>query len=481
VKKSLLSGALIGLVLSSACFVNAQNSTAQPVLIAVGELTRTEAGSFTDLSGLTNTLENGDPANILGGLGSGIAWASGHTFLALPDRGPNAINFPDVNEGLALDNTVTYIPRFHTITMELHENRNGSLPFTLVPRLRSTTLLHSTEPLVYGAANPGENIPSGVPPQNIGFKHFFTGRSDAFDPNRNSGNPLDARMDSEGIRVSNDRKHVYISDEYGPYVYEFDRITGRRTRVFELPAHLFVSKLSSVGQTEISGNASGRTANKGMEGLAITPDGKTLVGIIQTALIQDAAQGKAAKKLLRIEVMDIESGKTIHEFAYGLTDGTGVSEITALNNHEFLVDERDGSGRGNGDAAVVKEIFKIDLDGAIDVSDMDGTHAASNEVKKTLFLDVVKALVNAGFDPGHIPSKIEGLAFGKDIRHGHARLHTLWLANDNDFLATVPDPNGVQIANPNQFFVFGVTDESLNGSQLILQKFDNDEDDGDDR
>jgi len=90
-------------------------------LIAVGELTRTEAGSFTDLFGLTSTLENGNPANILGGLGSGIAWAGGHTFLALPDRGPNAINFADVNEGLALDNTVTYIPRFHTITMELHE------------------------------------------------------------------------------------------------------------------------------------------------------------------------------------------------------------------------------------------------------------------------------------------------------------------------------------------------------------------------
>jgi hypothetical protein len=51
-------------------------------------------------------------------------------------------------------------------------------------------------------------------------------------------------------------------------------------------------------------------------------------------------------------------------------------------------------------------------------------------------------------------------------------MHTLWMANDNDFLATVPDPNNVQIPNPNQFFVFGFTDESLNGSQLILQKID---------
>ena len=474
--KSLFRGALIGLLLSSASLITAQTPP-QPVLIAVGDLTRSEAGSLTDLSGLTNTLENGDPANILGGLGSGIAWASGHTFLALPDRGPNAVDFADVNEGLALDNTVTYIPRFHTITMEFHPNKNGGLPFTLVPRLQSTTLLYSTDPLAYGAANAALHIPSGVPPQNVGLKHFFTGRSDAFDPNQNSGNGLDARLDSEGIRLSNDGQHVYISDEYGPYVYEFERSTGRRTRVFELPAHLFVSNLSSVGTTEISGNTSGRTANKGMEGLAITPDGKTLVGIVQAALIQDAAQGKAAKKLLRIEVIDIESGKTVHEFAYGLTDGSGVSEITALNNHEFLVDERDGAGRGDGSTAVVKEIFKIDLDGAVDVANMDGTHAAANVVKKTLFLDVVKALVNAGFDPAHIPAKLEGIALGKDVHQGGVKMHTLWMANDNDFLATVADPNGVQIANPNQFFVFGFTDESLNGSQLILQKFDNDDDD----
>jgi Esterase-like activity of phytase len=471
-RKSFASSALLALLLgASSALMNAQAAPPpQPVLIAVGELTQTEAGVQADLSGLTNTLENGNPANILGGLGSGLAWASGNTFVALPDRGPNAVNFANLNEGTALDNTVTYIPRFHTITMDLQQNNGAGLPYTLVPRVRSTTLLYSTDPLVYGAANPSLNIPSGIPPQNTAEKHFFTGRSDAFDPHQISGNALDARMDSESIRVSNDGKHVYISDEYGPYVYEFERSSGKRTRVFTLPAHLFVSNLSSIGATEISGNTSGRTANKGMEGLAITPDGKTLVGIMQAALIQDANLGKAAKKLLRIEEIDLESGQTIHEFAYGLTDGSGVSEITALNNHEFLVDERDGDGRANGDAAVVKEIFKIDLDGAVDISGMNGTNAASNEVQKTLFLDVVKALVNAGFDPTNIPAKIEGVALGEDINKGPGKLHTLWIANDNDFLASVPDPSGNLIPNPSQFFVFGFTDASLNGSQMVLQK-----------
>ena len=84
-----------------------------------------------------------------------------------------------------------------------------------------------------------------------------------------------------------------------------------RLRSFKLPDHLFVSNLSSVGNDEISGNTSGRTANKGMEGLAITPDGKTLVGIMQAALIQDAAQGGKAKKLLRLVTIDIASGKPL--------------------------------------------------------------------------------------------------------------------------------------------------------------------------
>ena len=70
----------------------------------------------------------------------------------------------------------------------------------------------------------------------------------------------------------------------------------------------------------------GRTANKGMEGLAITPDGNTLVGIMQDALIQDANQGGAAANLLRVVAIDVASRAT-KEYAYLLTTGTGVSEI----------------------------------------------------------------------------------------------------------------------------------------------------------
>lgn len=38
-------------------------------------------------------LENNVPGNVLGGLGSGLAYAGCNTFLALPDRGPNAVAY----------------------------------------------------------------------------------------------------------------------------------------------------------------------------------------------------------------------------------------------------------------------------------------------------------------------------------------------------------------------------------------------------
>jgi len=201
-----------------------------------------------------------------------------------------------------------------------------------------------------------------------------------------------------------------------------------------------------------------------MEGLAMTPDGNTLVGIIQAALIQDANQGGAAANLLRIVAIDVASGTT-HEYAYLLTTGSGVSEILAINNHEFLVDERDGRGRegandGSSNDARVKQLFKIDLENAHDVSNEDGLTAATHAVSKTLFLDVKAVLVANGIAANRIPAKIEGIAFGPDVRvDNRTRLHTLWISNDNDFLLQTNDMPPVP--NPNQFFVFGFTDDDL--------------------
>jgi len=137
---------LCGLAVTAAlALLGAGEASAQVKLIAKGTLTESSAGLFADLSGLDYNLENGTPANLLGGLGSGIAWGFGDTFLALPDRGPNAVSFDSL-----VDTTVSYVPRFHTIKMNLQPS-SGSLPFTLTPTLEATTLLSNASPLFYEA------------------------------------------------------------------------------------------------------------------------------------------------------------------------------------------------------------------------------------------------------------------------------------------------------------------------------------------
>ena len=374
----------------------------------------------------------------------------------MPDRGPNATPYNS-----NVDDTVSYISRFQTLNMALTPNALGStLPFTLTPTLTQTTLLSSNTPLNYGSGQ-GLGLGSGAPTQNTASTFYFTGRSDNF-VSGSSGNATNARFDPEGVRVSPDGKSVFISDEYGPYVRQFDRTTGQQIKSFTLPANLDVSNLSPNGATEISGNTSGRVANKGMEGLAITPDGKTLVGIMQAPLIQDAAIS-ASNKLVRIVTIDVATGAT-KEFGYKLTTGSGVSEIVAINDHQFLVDERDGKGLGDGSTAVVKQFFKIDTTNAVDITGLTGAAAAAAAIVKTTppVLDLVQALNIPG---NQIPAKIEGLAFGPDVTLNNVNLHTLFVANDNDFL---PDTSG-----PNQFYVFGFTDGDLpglhrNSSQLFL-------------
>jgi len=451
---SRLSLSAVFLAVLGACALSAVPAQAAPILLAKGQMSATAS----DLSGLTGNLENGQAANLLGGLGSGLAWAGGTTFLALPDRGPNAVSY-----NTAVDNTTSYIPRFHTLTIAL-ASATGSLPFDLSVTLTGTKLLYSPKPLVYGSL-----IGSGAPSINDATHYYFSGRSDNFSSGQNSLYSSNARFDPEGIRLAASGKTLYVSDEYGPYIYQFDRATGARGRVYTLPSIFGISTLSAVGATEISGNTTGRVANKGMEGLAISPDGKTLFGFMQSPLAQDGGDGGRANRIISI---DLATGAT-KQYAYDnyLSDKNknyNSSEVLALNSHELLVLERDGKGLGDDSTAVLKRIYKIDLAGATDVSNLTGETALKNAAPtKSLFLDILTTLTSAGITAANVPAKLEGMAFGNDVTYNGTIYHTLYVANDNDFLATTPGNK----SNPNQWFVFGFTDADLGGSTFVNQSF----------
>ncbi|MHC5763412.1 MAG: esterase-like activity of phytase family protein, partial [Nostoc sp.] len=73
-----------------ALFAVAPAANAEVKLIAIGSLD----GKVSDRSNKTSApLENGVSGNLLGGLGSGLAYAGCNTFIAIPDRGPNAVSY----------------------------------------------------------------------------------------------------------------------------------------------------------------------------------------------------------------------------------------------------------------------------------------------------------------------------------------------------------------------------------------------------
>lgn len=177
-------------------------------------------------------------------------------------------------------------------------------------------------------------------------------------------------------------------------------------------------------------------------------------------------------RFTRSVMIDIATGAVL-QHAYPLTNiGTAakpkyptVSEIVAINSHQFLVDERDGKGLGDDSKAVYKKIYRIDLTGAAAVDGVAGdTNLARYAVTKTLFLDVVQSLSAIGVPARDISAKLEGMAFGPDVVSGGVAKRTLFISNDNDFIGTVTDsghPAGA--ANPNTYLVYAVDAAEVRG------------------
>jgi hypothetical protein len=125
----------------------------------------------------------------------------------------------------------------------------------------------------------------------------------------------------------------------------------------------------------------GRRNNQGFEGVSLTPDGKRLFVLLQSAAIQDSdpAANTQLSKNTRLLVYDVSASVTpddpIGEYALVLptyrTNGDGgavnrtcaQSEIIALDDARVLVLSRDGNGLGNSgtNQSVFKTVLLVDL------------------------------------------------------------------------------------------------------------------------
>lgn len=358
-----------------------------------------------------------------GAYGSSLTPVPGskNEFYGLTDRGPNV----DSSDGSTkIEPLPTFTPAIGRFTLT---GTKAVLKKTIPLRAADGSPYNG---LVNSQANTGETI------TDLNGKALPTS-TNGYDP--------------EGIVALKDGS-FWVSDEYGPFITHFDR-NGRqigRLSPFDgsLPAELAM-----------------RVPNKGMEGLTVTPDGKTLVGIMQSALQTPDLTAKPSKvTTLRIVTYDLKSSAT-HEYIYLLTDpkvnSGAVSEITALSSTRFIVDERDGKV----EPSAYKRLYSIDLSHATDVGPASRVAGARYDAAKGgLLVGTAKqsidafvgtadtaasatALASVGITPaakstavdlGALLTKLDptGGFFGHDKIEGVATTdggRTLVISNDNDF------------------------------------------------
>ncbi|WP_206512950.1 esterase-like activity of phytase family protein [Larkinella soli] len=339
-----------------------------------------------------------------GGFGSAIAVDPKHAdvFFLLTDRGPNVDGSVTNSKIFAKADFSPQIGRFRLV--------DGKFQLEQLIELRDETGKKLT-----GLPNPAGQGGTGEL---------------AFDLQNNTL-PLDPNgLDSEGLAVAPDGS-FWVSDEYGPHIVHFDKDGKTLERINPFGSGVGGRRLPKVFAT--------RRANRGMEGLTITPDGTTLVGIMQSPM--ENPSRVSGSLVLRILTFNIATGVT-RQFVYLMesTSVQGVSEILAESSTSFLVLERDDAFPESGKNRI-KKIYRIDLNGATDVSDpadgMNGklygpsgqtveqlkdlaglTAAGIVPVKKDLAFDIVAGI------PTYPHDKPEGITLVGQ---------TLAIANDDDF------------------------------------------------
>jgi len=379
-----------------------------------------------------NGSRGGANINRLGGFGSDLFYdRSAGVYYGLADRGPGG-------------GTIGYDTRVQKFTIDVDRVTGAATNFRLQATIRFT-------------------LPS---------KKSLNGIDPTLDTENRDGKSIGRSFDPEGFVVGRNG-HFFVSDEYGPSIYEF-LPDGVFVREFTQPENVLPRDgkgrvLSSLSSSTVE---QGRQRNRGFEGLAISPDGKRLFALLQDPLAEEGSnagctatctpQGRFSRNVRLIEY-SVSTGKSVAQYVYQLESlatinarvpdktfdpraqgaNIGLSALTAINDHEFLVIERDNRGFGVDDPAATvpvstKRIYRIDIAHATNVSHLSlaGTNDLQpnvTPVAKTPFFDVLAELQRRG---SVVPEKIEGLAIGPRLADG---TYALLIASDNDFSITQND------------------------------------------
>ncbi len=299
----------------------------------------------------------------------------------------------------------------------------------------------------------------------------FTGLS----PNSSDPEPRmkDGRrcLDPEGLALMLDG-NLLLCEEYMPSILQFKPDGTFMARLIP-PENYFPRNPTSseIDFREAADRTEGREDNRGFEGVALSPDGKTLYAILQSALTQDGGKDAGATRLL---VFDAFSGTPKSEYAVRFTDPASLpeggkklktknlvfSDLLCLPDGRLLALERDNRGQDGSTkpkVAIFKSVCVLDLTSATDLTslpDKPYSHRISNSkfkplnssqpieyVKKTLLFDFQDLnLPSQGLAWDQLPEKWEGLALLNNNR--------LLVMSDNDFLNPELNLSGKKIPFP---------------------------------
>jgi hypothetical protein len=230
-------------------------------------------------------------------------------------------------------------------------------------------------------------------------------------------------LDTEAIVKDPDGTHAWICDEYGPFVAKIELATGKIVRKYtpgaELPAII-----------------AQRQANRGCEGLALTPSGK-LYQMIQSTL--DIKKNSALfTRIVEIDNNDkgSEEAPVTKMYAYPITpadwqDGKSgkakLGDMVAIDDTHFLIIEQGTFA----DDKIHNKLYLVDLGPATDLTGVKNGDQELETIKTPADLAAAgvvtakKTLIADFKDYGWLIEKAEGLALIDS--------QTIALINDDDF------------------------------------------------
>ena len=142
---------------------------------------------------------------------------------------------------------------------------------------------------------------------------------------------------------------LWVGEEFGPWILHFDSQGRLLDRPFEIPG------VRSPNNPWLNGDPPTQPNSRGLEAMAISPDGRRLYATLEGATIADPDQTR--RHIYEFSIRDHAlTGRT---WNYQTTEPQYmVSDMAAVDSHRFVLIERDG---GLGVTALFRRVNLIDL------------------------------------------------------------------------------------------------------------------------